>query len=105
MTSLDQDRILRSYLTLIQATLRTSFFQRSAVRDGGRPKPYVAFKLDPQAIPDLPRPGPATRSSCTRRGSRACTCGSARWPAAACAGRTAARTSAPRCSAWSRRRW
>ncbi|MEV0900947.1 NAD-glutamate dehydrogenase [Actinoplanes sp. NPDC049802] len=53
--SLDQDRILRSYLTLIEATLRTSFFQRGAE---GRPKSYVAFKLDPQAIPDLPQPRP-----------------------------------------------
>jgi glutamate dehydrogenase len=53
--SLDQDRILRSYLTLIQATLRTSFFQRGA---DSRPKSYVAFKLDPQAIPDLPAPRP-----------------------------------------------
>ncbi|GAA1632081.1 NAD-glutamate dehydrogenase [Actinoplanes couchii] len=53
--SLDQDRILRSYLTLIEATLRTSFFQRGPE---GRPKSYVAFKLDPQAIPDLPQPRP-----------------------------------------------
>ncbi len=58
--SLDQDRILRSYLTLIQATTRTSFFQRLAPTegDGGRPKSYVAFKLDPQVIPDLPAPRP-----------------------------------------------
>jgi glutamate dehydrogenase len=55
VASLDQDRILRSYLTLIQATLRTSFFQRG--RDQ-RPKSYVAFKMDPQAIPDLPQPRP-----------------------------------------------
>ncbi|MBF9131014.1 NAD-glutamate dehydrogenase [Plantactinospora sp. S1510] len=55
VSSLDQDRILRSYLTLIQATLRTSFYQR---RMDGRPKSYVAFKLDPQAIPDLPAPRP-----------------------------------------------
>ncbi|MFF3855259.1 NAD-glutamate dehydrogenase [Micromonospora sp. NPDC002575] len=55
VASLDQDRILRSYLTLIQATLRTSFYARPV---GGRPKPYVAFKLDPQAIPDLPAPRP-----------------------------------------------
>ncbi|GIE83982.1 NAD-glutamate dehydrogenase [Actinoplanes regularis] len=53
--SLDQDRILRSYLTLIEATLRTSFFQRGA---DGRPKSYVAFKLNPEAIPDLPQPRP-----------------------------------------------
>jgi glutamate dehydrogenase len=55
VTSLDQDRILRSLLHLIQATLRTSFFQRG---DGGRPKSYTAFKLDPQSIPDLPAPRP-----------------------------------------------
>ncbi|GFJ78329.1 hypothetical protein Phou_025090 [Phytohabitans houttuyneae] len=53
--SLDQDRILRSYLRLIQATLRTSFFQRGSEQ---RPKSYIAFKLDPQAIPDLPAPRP-----------------------------------------------
>ncbi|GAA3511051.1 NAD-glutamate dehydrogenase [Actinocatenispora rupis] len=55
VTSLDQDRILRNFLTLILATLRTSFFQRATA---GRPKPYVAFKLDPQRIPVLPKPRP-----------------------------------------------
>jgi glutamate dehydrogenase len=55
VASLDQDRILRSFLSLITATLRTSFFQRSA---DGRPKSYVAIKLDPQAIADLPAPRP-----------------------------------------------
>ncbi|PSK63755.1 NAD-specific glutamate dehydrogenase [Micromonospora sp. MH33] len=55
VASLDQDRILRSYLTLIQATLRTSFYQKPV---GGRPKSYVAFKLDPQAVPELPAPRP-----------------------------------------------
>ncbi|WJK42995.1 NAD-glutamate dehydrogenase [Solwaraspora sp. WMMA2056] len=54
--SLDQDRILRSYLTLILATLRTNFYQRGA---DGRPVPYVAIKLDPQAVPELPAPRPA----------------------------------------------
>ena len=55
VASLDQDRILRGFLTVIQATLRTSFFQRGT---DGRPKAYVAFKLDPQALPDLPAPRP-----------------------------------------------
>src|SRR5690606_17388228 len=53
--NLDQDRIFRAYLTLIQATVRTSFFQRG---EDGRPKSYVAFKLDPRAVPDLPQPRP-----------------------------------------------
>ncbi|HEY3504629.1 MAG TPA: NAD-glutamate dehydrogenase [Actinocatenispora sp.] len=55
VSSLDQDRILRNFLTLILATLRTSFFQRATA---ARPKPYVAFKLDPQQIPVLPKPRP-----------------------------------------------
>jgi glutamate dehydrogenase len=55
VASLDQDRILRSYLTLIEATLRTSFFQKGP---DGRPKSYIAFKLDPRAIPELPAPRP-----------------------------------------------
>ena len=43
--------------------------------------------------------GRCSRSSSTRRASRACTCAWARSRAAACAGPTAARTSAPRSSA------
>ena len=53
--SLDQDRILRSLLALVSATLRTSWYQRDA---DGRPRTYTAFKLDPHAIPDLPKPLP-----------------------------------------------
>ncbi|NML48772.1 NAD-glutamate dehydrogenase [Streptomyces sp. R302] len=56
VASLDEDRILRSFLTVIKATLRTNFFQRSA---DGRPHSYVSMKFDPQAIPDLPAPRPA----------------------------------------------
>ena len=54
--SLDQDRILRGFLRLIQATLRTNYFQPGA---DGRPKPYLSFKLDPALVPDLPLPRPA----------------------------------------------
>jgi glutamate dehydrogenase len=56
VVSLDEDRILRSFLSLIRATLRTNFFQRD---DAGEPHPYVSMKFDPQAIPDLPAPRPA----------------------------------------------
>jgi glutamate dehydrogenase len=55
VSSLDHDRILRSYLTAIKATLRTNFFQDAK---GGGPHPYIALKLDPSAIPDLPEPRP-----------------------------------------------
>ncbi|HEX6919789.1 MAG TPA: NAD-glutamate dehydrogenase [Actinomycetes bacterium] len=53
--SLDQDRILRSFLGVIRATLRTNYFQVDAA---GEPKPYVSFKLDPHTVPDLPQPRP-----------------------------------------------
>lgn len=56
VASLDEDRILRSFLTVIKATLRTNFFQEAS---GGRPHDYVAMKFDPTAIPDLPAPRPA----------------------------------------------
>jgi len=55
VTSLDDDRILRAYLTLVQATLRTNFYQSAA---GGERKSYLSFKLDPAKIPDLPLPKP-----------------------------------------------
>ncbi|MFH8288886.1 NAD-glutamate dehydrogenase [Streptomyces sp. NPDC018059] len=56
VASLDEDRILRSFLTVIKATLRTNFFQKT---ESGRPHTYVSMKFDPQAIPDLPAPRPA----------------------------------------------
>lgn len=54
VASLDHDRILRSYLTLVRATLRTNYFQTV----DGEPHAYLSFKLDPQAVPDLPQPRP-----------------------------------------------
>jgi len=50
VTSLDEDRILRRYLDVVHATLRTNYFQF---------KNYVSFKLNPHAIPELPLPLPA----------------------------------------------
>jgi glutamate dehydrogenase len=55
VTSLDEDRILRGFLHLVQATLRTNFYQLDAA---GKPKSYVSFKFDPGKIPDLPLPRP-----------------------------------------------
>lgn len=49
VASLDEDRILRAYLALIQATLRTNHYQG---------KPYLAMKFAPERIPDLPQPKP-----------------------------------------------
>jgi glutamate dehydrogenase len=52
---LNEDRILRRYLDLIKATLRTNFYQNGA---DGQPKAYFSFKLNPRAITDIPRPTP-----------------------------------------------
>ncbi|MEU7259031.1 NAD-glutamate dehydrogenase [Streptomyces rimosus] len=56
VASLDEDRILRSFLTVIKATLRTNHYQKNS---DGEPHAYLSIKLDPQAIPDLPAPRPA----------------------------------------------
>lgn len=53
--NLGQDRIIRQYVKLIKATLRTNFFQQEV---GGGLKSYISFKLRPAAIPDIPKPVP-----------------------------------------------
>ena len=55
VASLDDDRILRAYMHLVRATLRTNFYQRAA---DGAPKSYLSFKFDPAMVPDLPLPRP-----------------------------------------------
>ena len=56
VTSLDEDRIVRAFLGVIKASLRTNYYQRTAE---GAAKTYVSLKLDPQQVPDLPAPRPA----------------------------------------------
>lgn len=53
--SSDQDRILRSLRGLVQATLRTNFFQTD---EAGQPKAYLSFKIDSRQVPELPDPRP-----------------------------------------------
>ncbi len=53
--SLDEDRILSGFLSVITAMLRTSFFRRD---DSGAPLSYLSFKLEPQEISLLPKPRP-----------------------------------------------
>ncbi len=56
VTSLDEDRILRTLLHLVLATLRTNWFQSTDAT--GNPPACLALKFDPSAIPDLPLPRP-----------------------------------------------
>jgi glutamate dehydrogenase len=53
--SLDEDRILRLFRNLIQAAVRTNFYQ---LGDDGRPRFVIAFKFDAAKITHLPLPRP-----------------------------------------------
>ncbi|GJL85524.1 MAG: glutamate dehydrogenase [Micavibrio sp.] len=53
--SLDQDRILRNITAMVNATLRTNFFQSDK---DGNPKSYLSLKLKSGDVPDLPEPKP-----------------------------------------------
>ncbi len=53
--NLNEDRILRHYLELIQASLRTNFFQTDA---NGNGKDYLSIKFDSGRIPGIPKPRP-----------------------------------------------
>ena len=48
--SLDDDRIGRTFLALVEATVRTSAYQGN---------PTLAFKFEPSMVPELPDPRPA----------------------------------------------
>ncbi|AUZ35283.1 glutamate dehydrogenase [Arthrobacter sp. PGP41] len=47
--TLDADRVLRTFVNLIEATLRTNYYQK---------KPHLSFKLDPARLEGLPFPRP-----------------------------------------------
>jgi len=55
VSSLDDDRILRAFVGAIECTLRTNAYQRAP--EGGW-RDYIAFKIDSQHMPDLPKPRP-----------------------------------------------
>ncbi|MEO5630242.1 MAG: NAD-glutamate dehydrogenase domain-containing protein, partial [Thermomonas sp.] len=60
VSSLDEDRILRSFIGVIDATLRTSYYieREGGLRKDGGPADYVSYKLDSSLVPDLPKPRP-----------------------------------------------
>ena len=98
VANLDQDRILRRFMRLILATLADQLL--SARRRWRRHTSPIcrSRSIRPRCRTCRCR-GRRSRSSSIRPGSRASICAAARSPAAASAGRTGARISAPRCSA------
>ncbi|KEI69686.1 NAD-glutamate dehydrogenase [Endozoicomonas elysicola] len=55
VANLDEDRILRHFLSVIEAMLRTNAYQKER---NGEPKDYLSFKLKPEKIPTSPHPRP-----------------------------------------------
>lgn len=55
LENLNEDKILRRYFELINATLRTNFYQKNAA---GEDKDYVSFKFSPREISNIPEPRP-----------------------------------------------
>jgi glutamate dehydrogenase len=62
VSSLDEDRILRAFLSVICATTRTNAYRADALRETTSiDAPFssaLSFKFDPTQIPDLPLPRP-----------------------------------------------
>jgi glutamate dehydrogenase len=54
ITSIDEDRIVRRLLNLIEASVRTNLYQRV----DGKPRPALAIKFDTTRIDKLPEPRP-----------------------------------------------
>ncbi|NLP64914.1 NAD-glutamate dehydrogenase [Paraburkholderia sacchari] len=53
--NLDEDRILRQFLGVINATQRTNYYRRDA---DGAPLASLSFKFNPAKVPGLPEPKP-----------------------------------------------
>ena len=56
LQNIDDDRILRKFLEVITATVRTNYFQLD--EDTGECKSYISLKLNPKEISDMPLPAP-----------------------------------------------
>ena len=52
---LDEDRILRRFIGLIEASVRTNFYQ---IAEDGMPRKVISFKLKPREIAGMPLPAP-----------------------------------------------
>ncbi len=52
--TLDEERIILALLDVLNATLRTNYYQQRETES----EPYISFKLNSQAIPRIPEPAP-----------------------------------------------
>ncbi len=97
VANLDDDRIIRRYVEMIDATLRTNYYQ---LDKAGNIKPYISFKLAPSSITDMPLPLPKFEIFVYSPRVEGVHLRWARSPVAVCAGPIAKRTSAPKYWVW-----
>ena len=76
--NIDDDTIIRRYVNLIEASLRTNHFV-AGLRENGQ---SLAIKLDSRMVDGLPEPRPWREIFVYGRRSKACICASGRWRAA-----------------------
>ena len=55
VANLDDDRIIRRFVEMINATIRTNYFQLDKLMGE---KPYISFKMVPSKISEMPQPVP-----------------------------------------------
>ena len=55
VANLDDDRIIRRFVEMINATIRTNYFQVDKLMGD---KPYISFKMIPKKISEMPQPLP-----------------------------------------------
>lgn len=55
VANLDEDRIIRQYVQVMTATVRTNFYQLDAQ---AKNKSYISFKINSKLVPKLPKPHP-----------------------------------------------
>ncbi len=60
VTNLNEDRVLRQFLALIQATLRTNYWRTGVGHSGaaGERRTFLSFKFESAKVPGLPDPRP-----------------------------------------------
>ena len=56
VSNLDDDRIIRRFVEMIDATIRTNYFQKDSDNND---KSYISFKMLPHKISDMPQPVPS----------------------------------------------
>ena len=93
VANLDEDRILRRFLNVVEAMERTNFISRTPSEVPSRMR---RSRFDPEMSTNCPCRGQLRKSSSTVRAWRACICAAGAWRAAGSGGRIAARISAPK---------